>query len=67
MMRDETSTTPASTSLSDRRNDEKHDVERVEEVPPPGLTTLDGGTVQMTWKTWIVIFVRPFAMPRSFP
>ncbi len=55
------SSTPPS-PVSDFRNGEKQDVERVEAVPPAQnpneLTTLDGGVVTMTWKTWVVIFVR---------
>lgn len=40
---------------------EKHDVENVENTLAPHdgntLTTLDGREVEMTWKTWLVIFV----------
>ncbi len=48
-------------SVSDFRNSEKQDVEAVEAVPqqnPNELTTLSGGAIVMTWKTWLVIFVR---------
>ena len=49
---------------SEHNAGEKHDVEKIEvecAVPAPygnTLTTLDGSEVQMTWKTWLVIFVR---------
>lgn len=49
--------TPSTTSVSEHRDGEKHDVEKVEDLSPQGLTTLSGGVVEMTWKTWLVIFV----------
>lgn len=52
--------TPSTTSVSEHRDGEKHDVhdvEKVEDLSPQGLTTLNGGVVEMTWKTWLVIFV----------
>ena len=53
-----TNASPApSISASEQRDGEKHDVERVEEVSAPGLTTMSGAVVTMTWKTWLVIFV----------
>ena len=44
---------------------EKHDIEKVEQVsdgnsdthPPGHLTTLNGESIEITWKTWFVIFV----------
>jgi hypothetical protein len=69
MMTDKSSSTPPSVTASDQRDGEKHDVLRVEEASGPGLTTLDGGVVTMTWKTWLVIFVRqlPIIMPFRLP
>ncbi|ERS98189.1 uncharacterized protein SPSK_06068 [Sporothrix schenckii 1099-18] len=49
---------------------EKHDVENVENTLTPRegntLTTLDGSEVQMTWKTWLVIFILSSTFGLSF-
>ncbi|CAK7207893.1 hypothetical protein SEUCBS139899_010708 [Sporothrix eucalyptigena] len=53
---------------SDRNVAEKHDVENIEAVPEAGntLTTLDGSEVEMTWKTWLVIFILSSTFGLSF-
>lgn len=54
---------------------EKHDIENVENTltPPEGvtgndhtLTTLNGSEVEMTWKTWLVIFILSSTFGLSF-
>lgn len=60
----------AQSAAASVRDDEKRDLEKTQHVEgtvgaSQGLTTLDGGTITMTWKTWIVIFVSPISLRRG--
>ncbi|KAF2006271.1 MFS general substrate transporter [Amniculicola lignicola CBS 123094] len=48
---------------------EKHDVEKVEQIettPPPTVIPLASDSVEITWKTWFVIFVLSSTFGLSF-